>query len=54
MGWIREYRLELLWLLLLIVLFASHPSSSRANGWNWDDGESDCGDGDFYCIPAQD
>lgn len=51
MGSVREYKLELCWLLLLVVaLFTLSAATPRADGWNMDDEAADCSPFDGWCI----
>ena len=47
-----DYKLELAWLLLLLVLFAVSPAGSFAQeAWNQDDVPGDCPSTNGWCIP---
>jgi len=46
---LRQYTLELGWLLLLILLFAAQATRTAASNWAYEDGSRSCEDATAYC-----
>jgi hypothetical protein len=51
MARVNDYKLELGWLLILILLFACAPArSSATTEFSWDDVPDECGSGVGDCV----
>jgi hypothetical protein len=46
---VREYRFELCWMLLLVLLFWAIPVRSSADDRDWEDGAGDCPGSSGWC-----
>ena len=46
---LREYTLELGWLLLVIVLFMAQASRTSASNWSYEDSSRSCEDASSWC-----
>ena len=51
MARVYDYKLELCWLVILVLLFSFVPKRSSAGvDFSWDDVPDWCGDGDGTCV----
>jgi hypothetical protein len=52
MAKLREYKLELVWLALVILLFAGASVEPSAADYNWEDAARDCSSSSGWCELA--